>query len=75
MRPAGPGSAKARRAGKNANAKKVCAKQRGQCVLAVAEFCTTWIDPAACESKFLHCCARFTDCDVEPGLACLFLVE
>jgi hypothetical protein len=70
-----PSAAITATAGVNMNAKTLCAKQRAQCVSAVAEFCTTWIDHEACESKFLHCCARFADCNVELGIACLFLVE
>jgi hypothetical protein len=70
----GPATARASKAGKNKNtkAKKRCTKQREQCVTAVSAFCATWSDPAACEGLFLSCCARFTGCNVEPGLACLY---
>ncbi len=71
--PAGHGRLTARNA--DTTAKEVCRKQQAQCVAAVADFCTTWLDPAACERKFLHCCSHFTHCNVEPGLACIFLVE
>lgn len=54
------------------NQEPPCTNQQPQCVTEVTAYCTTWSDRTACEGLFLPCCARFTGCDVEPGLACLF---
>jgi hypothetical protein len=70
----GPATASARKAGKNKNtkAKNRCNQQETQCVTTVTAYCATWSDPAACEGLFLSCCARFSGCSVESGLACLY---
>jgi hypothetical protein len=72
--PAAPGPAmvSAWKVGKNKSAKKRCRKQQAQCVAAVSAYCSPQTDPLRCEDTYLPCCERFTRCNVEPAIACIY---
>jgi hypothetical protein len=66
------GSASARASKAAKKSKKRCKKNAAQCAAAVREYCAPQGDPQECEGVFLPCCERFTSCNVEPGIACIY---
>jgi hypothetical protein len=70
---AAPAAARARKGAKQA--KKRCEQQEAQCSAAVTAYCGKLIEPAACESVYLPCCPRFTECNVEAGIACILTAD
>jgi hypothetical protein len=69
-----PAKARAGKGGKK-KAKRQCTKQKPQCVAAVTDYCDTLVDPPLCKSSYLPCCEQFTGCNVDAGIACLFVAD
>ncbi len=68
-----PGSTQAGKRGKNGT--KRCSKQKDQCRAAVTGYCGNLVDLQLCESVYLPCCAQFTTCNVESGIACILSAD
>jgi hypothetical protein len=51
---------------------RACAAQAGQCQAVMNALCATTMNPGQCLQIVSPCCALVTDCDVGPGLTCLF---
>jgi hypothetical protein len=65
---------KRKRKNKHKHAKDPC-QQQAQCAAAITAYCAQLPDPVLCEGIYLPCCEHFTECNVEAGIACIFVAD